>query len=258
LPDLRKRRRLEITTMHQCTINCFFCPQKVYRDAYKSTENLTLQHFKDALYHTPKDVAIEFAGFSEPFLNPECLKMIQYADSEGYKIIVDTTLTGLDPIGIKELTKIPFLAFSLHLPDNKNNARIPINQTYKDTLTACLSSIKVDCFSSMNDTFVSHGRAGNCTDAKAIYKTGKLLCQLGKYRYPSPVMLPNGTLVICCMDYGLTTRLGNIYQTDYDTLIANVKQAELCRHCVYADSPLKSLVRNTVARANGKILRMMN
>lgn len=237
-------RRLEITTMHQCVIDCIFCPQVVYQKAYHHKEDLSLENFKFALANTPKDVVIEFAGFSEPFLNPECKRMIQYADSEDYNIILDTTLTGLSEADIKELSAIDFLAFSLHLPDNVGNAKIPVDtQKYRAALAACLSLMRIDCFSVMNANFVSHGRAGNCKDAPKLYKHGKLVCRLDKFKYSQPVMLPNGDLVSCCMDYGLTNKLGNLFDSSYDELTANLKQTELCRHCTYADSLVRSFVK---------------
>jgi len=239
-----KIRRLEITTMHRCIIDCTFCPQAVYQQAYTQKTDLSLENFKRALAHTPKDVVIEFAGFSEPFLNSECLSMIQYADSEGYRIILDSTLTGLSQEDLKKLSAIDLLAFSLHLPDNKGNAKIPIDtQKYKDTLAACFSLMRVDCFSVMNDNFVSHGRAGNCKDAPKLNKHGKLVCRLNKFKYSQPVMLPNGDLVLCCMDYGLKNKLGNLFDCSYDALTTKIKQTELCKHCIYADSLIKSFTR---------------
>ena len=240
---LSSKYHLEITTMSRCSVDCSFCPQKVYQKAYGEKTNLSLIKFKSALTNVPKNVIIEFAGFSEPFLNPECIDMICYADSEGYRVIIDTTLTGLNPDGIAKIAGCDLVAFTLHLPDNKNNTKILFNtQNYKDTLVACLTKIRVTSFVTMNDDFVSNERAGNCTNTIPRNLKGKISCKLNRIKFPHPVMIPNGDLVLCCMDYGLIHPLGNLFCNSYDklTLPTKVYAGNLCRRCKFAESPLKS------------------
>jgi hypothetical protein len=52
------------------------------------------------------------------------------------------------------------------------------------------------------------------------------------------VMLPNGDVSLCCMDYGLKHILGNLYEQDYEEIIPENNQCfELCRLCENAVEP---------------------
>jgi FkbM family methyltransferase len=243
-------RRLEITTLNKCSVSCRYCPQEVYQHAYTGISKLTLENFKKALNNVPKTVIIEFAGFCEPFLNPECIDMVEYADNQGYQVILDTTLTGLTSEDIQRLSKIDFLAFSLHLPDNQKNTNIPTQSLiYQKALVTCLEAMRVDSFISMNDNFESNLRAGNCKDSKPKRRQGFYLCK--KLSNPAPVLLPNGDIVLCCMDFGLKHNLGNLFITHYDVIVNSpeflkVKQNRfqisgniLCRSCTLSEHPIK-------------------
>ncbi len=59
------------------------------------------------------------------------------------------------------------------------------------------------------------------------------------------VLLPNGDIVLCCMDYGLKHVLGNLLRQSYDEIMCgremlrikeamNGKGDVLCRHCTAA------------------------
>lgn len=58
------------------------------------------------------------------------------------------------------------------------------------------------------------------------------------------VLLPDGTIITCCMDYGMTGIFGNLFEQSYEEVLssegANLARARLkagndsiCRHCIY-------------------------
>ena len=58
------------------------------------------------------------------------------------------------------------------------------------------------------------------------------------------VLLPDGTVLMCCMDYGMTGVFGNLLEQDYMDVIASptacamrgtLERGEsICRHCANA------------------------
>lgn len=191
----------------------------------------------------PKHVAIHFSGFSEPFLNPQCIDMIEYAHREGYKIVLFSTLVGLKSKDIEKLRRCsPEL--TLHLPDNLGNAKISLTQEYRDTLRATLKLLPVDTFYVMDERFISNERAGFCKDAPKRQIHGLFFCE--KLFTPQFVMLPNCDVVLCCMDFGLNHPLGNlasqswldiVESPEYQRVCANRFQTSgtvLCRGCAWA------------------------
>jgi sulfatase maturation enzyme AslB (radical SAM superfamily) len=235
--------RLEITTVSNCVIDCSFCPQQVFQERYDGCKTLRLSDFKIALSKVPKSVAIHFSGFAEPFLNPQCIDMIEYAHREGYRIFLFSTLVGLKSKDLPRLQRCkPKL--TLHLPDKLGNAKIPITQEYKETLKATFEQISVDTFYVMNEHFISNERAGSCINAPIRHIDGWLFCE--KLFVPQFVMLPNCDVALCCMDYGLKHTLGNLVSqfwrdilesSEYQKVCANrfkMDGAVLCRRCAWA------------------------
>ena len=95
-----KLESLEVTLGVGCKLNCRFCPQSVIINEYnkKSCSKirfLKFEDFKKAISRVAKGMLITFSGMCEPFLNPECSKMLKYAFDEGYQITLFTTLTGM-------------------------------------------------------------------------------------------------------------------------------------------------------------------
>jgi hypothetical protein len=234
---------LEITTMCGCINNCKVCPQDVFRKAYSGHIKLSLEDFKNALKTVPKHVIIVFSGFAEPFMNPDCPQMIKYANELGYRIRLYTTLAGLKPEGLELIKDCKFDRVTLHLPDNRKCANIPITQAYKDMLVAFMQTVGIDTFMSMDENgFQDNGRAGNGAIAnKQRHIYGTFYC--GLLAKPSLVMLPNCDVVLCCMDYGLKHNFGNLLTETYANIIDSEKYKKvrhnrfehdgdtLCRNC---------------------------
>ena len=98
---------MEISTNVACRVQCDFCPQELLIEQYSNKNNLndisygqptqmSFDTFKKCLNTIPKSVIISFSGFSEPWLNPDCSKMILHAYKSGYAVQVFSTLVGMN------------------------------------------------------------------------------------------------------------------------------------------------------------------
>lgn len=61
----------------------------------------------------------------------------------------------------------------------------------------------------------AHSRAGNVKWKESYVKTGIVKC---KRKHKCPGLLPNGDLVICCMDYGLKNIIGNLLTSSIEEI----------------------------------------
>ncbi|MGD0329203.1 MAG: SPASM domain-containing protein [Nitrososphaeria archaeon] len=238
---------LEISTAGFCTMNCYFCPQEFYQKAYKGVKFLSLEDFKAALSNVPNDVILDFSGFNEPFINPCAVDMIEYARERGHPVDIFSTLVGLKPEDVKRLAKLNIERFTLHLPDNLGNAKIPITEEYRETLTEVLTTLRIDAFSIMNNNFKNIGRAGLSRGAKRFHKKGFFYCT--HLTHSDFVMLPNCDVVLCPQDFGLKHVLGNLLKQSYMDILnsKDLKRIQrnmftldgdvLCRGCELAVSP---------------------
>ncbi len=255
---------LEITTSipeKGCPINCVFCPQDKLVKSYKSFKSLRLEDFKLLLDKVPKEIIIVFAGFTEPFLNKYCADMILYAHEKGHKISVFTTGVNLSKDDYDKIKGIPFQSaqggFVLHLPDAEGYTYHPVEKYTSDLqkkrFADLLNYISEEPPS--NFSIVTMGtlpeiikqifpntikqqmwsRAGNLERKEGVLsaevKTNPCSCNCYEKLYHN-VLLPNGDIVLCCMDYGLKNVLGNLFREEYEDIIpVNDTPFELCKHC---------------------------
>lgn len=58
------------------------------------------------------------------------------------------------------------------------------------------------------------------------------------------VLLPDGTIITCCMDYGMTGIFGNLFEQTYEEVLSSeaakltrqrlkANNDNICRHCIY-------------------------
>ena len=265
---------MEITTVIGCRVQCTFCPQTLLMNKYEEKANINkitwgepvimgFDTFRTCIDKLPKDTEIDFSGFAEPWLDPECTKMILYAYEKGHRISVFTTLVGMKKEDVIQIKHVNFEKFVLHLPDKESYAKIAVNQQYIQVLKYLLSSginnITCMCMGTIHpdiqkvieisfppDLMIS--RAGNCdSGVKSSKKSGPLLCgaanKNGINILDKNVLLPNGDVCLCCMDYGMEQVLGNLLSSDYASLFKgeifqellkkmNSESSEiLCRNC---------------------------
>ncbi|OOM79960.1 radical SAM/SPASM domain-containing protein [Clostridium sp. BL-8] len=272
--DKRSRPVLEITTRIGCSVNCRYCPQDIlcknYFDNKKSTVNMSFDTFKTCIDKTPDNLMVDFSGFSEPFLNPECLKMILYAAEKGRYISLYTTLVGMTKEIFHKIKKIPFLEVVLHTPDEEEYANIPLTEEYFEVLDLIIDTKKNDgsmfidsanCQSKPHQKVLQHtngkirifseliDRAGNLADENLARKSnvkGLIYCNRA-HGLNHNVLLPDGSVVLCCMDFGMQHVIGNLLDESYENIIngKNInfvknemrkEQGEsiLCRNCTSA------------------------
>jgi len=268
---VKKSRLMEITTTipkNGCVVDCVFCPQTVLSNAYKGKTSMSFIDFKNAIDKLPHDVDIVFAGLSEPWINKDCTKMVIYANRQGHKVSVFTTAVGMTLKDVELIKNIEFTTgsnkgFVLHLPDKQGNAKHPVGDDYKEVLTKLkeyflgksffytISMGEVhDDYKELFPNTVSQqmwSRAGNldieCTLKSELEKVkdkyirtinrAEVLvtcnCEEGVHRN---VLLPNGDVVLCCMDYGLQHVLGNLYTSSYNSILPKQDTPfDLCKLC---------------------------
>jgi hypothetical protein len=122
---------------------------------YRSAKRrLAFDDFQLALDKMPDDVIIIFAGFSEPFLNEYCTRMILHAHAKGHPLCVFTTAVGMTLDDVEQIREIPYSAFphggfTIHLPDARRLARIDVTPGYLEVLEA-LKAAEIRNFSVMS------------------------------------------------------------------------------------------------------------
>ena len=234
---------LEITSKIGCKNMCSYCPQDKLVKAYKDPKKqMNFLEFQTMMKNVPKDVRISFAGFSELFLNPESSLMMKYCIQKRYYTALYTTLTGFTDNDVKVLKGLTFDSVVFHEYDGFgfNREEFEIKKTKfkknihaKDNFgTAIVSqpekSIKgTDLWS----------RGGNLFDIDETLNP--IVCSAGPEAFDHNIALPNGDVVLCCMDYGLKHIIGNLFETHYDNLdrksietLANQRKSDLlCRKC---------------------------
>jgi FkbM family methyltransferase len=262
-----------IDTKNGCVVDCVFCPQRTLQKSYKGKRFMTLKDFKKAVDKLPQEVRVTFAGFTEPWLNKDCTDMVLYAHEKGHPISIFTTGIGMSIDDIERIKHIPFAGnpngcFTLHLPDQERKAKHPITKRYIEVIehfgklqneihnftTMCMGSVHEDVrhvFPSA-PVYDMWSRAGNLV-GEMIMKP-ELLERRSEWRIADHgkkpmtcgcleklyhnVMLPNGDVSLCCMDYGLKHILGNLYKQDYEDIVPENNQCfELCRLCENAVEP---------------------
>jgi hypothetical protein len=226
---------LEITTKVGCPIGCLkYCPQDVLVKNYVSPERvLNLKNFEKAVSTVPRSVEICFSGFCEPFANPDAVRMVEHAYARGHPVSVFTTLYNLSLGDVDALVKVPFEKFCLHLPDGKY-AHIPVSPAYMLNVFTVLQNVRNVGFSCMNGLFASNQRE-DFVRGRNLKRHPIGYCY--KRRYPEFVLMPNGDVQLCCMDFGLKHKVGNLLHEDYSAIrkrfLNGSKKYALCSYCNY-------------------------
>lgn len=277
-------RFVEISVRMGCANNCDYCPQqllmhKYYKENKKTETFLSLEKYKYYLSKIPEDIAISFAGMTDPFFNPEAFEMMEYAAQKGHKLMLFSSLRGLNLEQIKRLNKIDFDMICIHTPDRDGCMKYKADDEY-------LENIRYMKEHNPKASFIVAGRAderiaeildnkveeitissrANNLDLAKINKNVKVkitqkvadnipvFCNVlfwwGHKTLDTPfeveksILLPDGSLLLCCQDYGMEHVLGNLNDNTYDEIIHGEKMKEitdamqcknelplLCREC---------------------------
>lgn len=251
---------MEITTTVGCTLACTFCPQDKLLKAYKkgSDKVMSMRTFESILSKVPKHVRINFSGLSEPWLNPLATEMLQKTLEQGRPVAIYTTLQNMslsDAIIVKSLLEKfePQISLiCLHLPDQSMNMRgYKPSDAFPEVLKTILSVADGNIFPrgklevmTMDGSgqvhedvahivqnlpaWQGHTRAGNISKALSEKIVAmptprhdfSITCGKTPF-YDHNVVMPNGDVLLCCMDYSLDNIIGNILETDYWDLFSS-------------------------------------
>jgi FkbM family methyltransferase len=261
---------LEFTTsipVKGCVVDCAFCPQRTLVNIYDGDRVMSFDSFKKIVDKLPKEIRVTFSGFVEPWLNKRCTDMLIYAHEQGHPVSLFTTGIGMTVEDVDRLKNIPFAegpngGFCLHLPDQERIAKHPMSKKYMKVLERIKevqNEIQGFYLMSMGEVLddVKHlfptahtpemwSRAGNLL-GEAILKpeldkikdrfkhmdhgNKKKTCGCAEDLYHN-VVLPNGDVSLCCMDYGLKEIIGNLYTDDYDDILPKPNTCfTLCQKC---------------------------
>lgn len=249
--------RLEITTMVGCPLMCSFCPQDGLKTSYnkeKDKKHLNLDNFKLALSKIPKYVRIDFSGMAEPWANPDCTSMLRHTLESGYTVAIYTTLYGIAEDECDEIISLlrnhhkQIDVICLHLPDANGNMKgwkysiewdhvfIKFASFGNEQLIARFDVMTMDGSGRPHEalkhhtikmgSWTGHSRAGSLVDDNAKsqnffcpppHHAGAVTCGMTPF-YDHNVMLPNGDVILCCMDYDLKHIIGNLFTQNYTDL----------------------------------------
>lgn len=225
-------RKLEITTIVPCVNNCSYCAQSALKKSIGNMKKkMSFEDFKRAMANVPKDIIIEFAGFSEAFPNKESSLMMKYCVDQGYETHIYTTLVGFTQADADILKGITFDMVSFHVFDGVNMEKFnAAKKLFKENI-----NIKIEREAKLS-VETGYSRAGETKEVKEVL--GSFYCGSTK-EFDHNVLLPNGDVSLCCMDYGLKHIIGNLFETHYDHLdrqhikdLASKQKSDIiCRKC---------------------------
>lgn len=232
---------------------------------------MSLKTFKYIIHWIPRSFDVYFSGFCEPFINPSCTEMILHAYQKGHHVMVFTTMVGLTKNNFQRLIKtIPFTGknyWIIHLPSTNKLESIVVDNSYLELLEFVLQSdmnIKIHYHgNNINDRIKQIicrsryaldywqliSRAGNVSFKdidQSRRLSGPIRCMRADLH--AHIILPDGTVVLCCNDFGMKHILGNVFNQSYHQIhnsgeMKKVKMglyddsiSLLCRNCNYAEN----------------------
>lgn len=228
---------------------------------YRGPRLMSVATFTECLDKLPLDAVISFAGYAEPYLNPECTRMILMAQDRGHTLLLYTTCVGMDLADVESIRDVPFKIVHLHLPDAEGNAKIHTTAAYLAVVDAMADAFPAAKMMQMGKVHPAmekyqarirqtylHSRAGN------VKSNGLGIVQIGQRNAPlrctqsakieDNVLLPDGSLALCCQDWALRHIIGNLLTQSWEEICegdAKRKVKELmiegdclCRTCEFA------------------------
>lgn len=239
--------------------------QAYNRTGARPAAKMSFDTFRTCVDKLPHGAWVDFSAFVEPFLNPRCADMILYAHQKKHPMRVFTTVAGMSREDVDKIKHIDFLRFSLHLPDRPGLMKVNVDDRYRDVLDYLLTQIPAPdamCFGPLHPGLEDIVRARSLKvktrplNNKALGTRGNNIVintsslQLSPYpplkgrvfckpifnknngphgRFNHNVLLPNGDVVLCCSDYGLEHKLGNLLTGEYGDLFHSGQYREIMR-----------------------------
>lgn len=254
-----------------------------FKDNKNRKSKLDLSEFQKMLKNIPEDIDICFNGFSDPYDNNDFWRILNYTCEQKRKVHLYTTFKNVTDIEVEMLRKLSINSFRIHIPDNENMMNISVNESYIRKLSnfermnllnvsyVCIGEPHSDIPELIKNKIkkekVVQLKAGNidkdCIKSeklkfhkncdRIISAEEKVYCNFNsKYKedenkrtnVEKMVLLPDGSIVICCMDFGMEHVLGNLLDVSYNEILCseeytNIKESMncnndktiLCRRC---------------------------
>lgn len=259
-------RTIEITTVSGCKVQCSYCPQAKFAKAHKAVtpvSKMSIDTFDNCIETIPQDVDISFSGYAEPWLNDSCTYMVESAVKHGHGVKIFTTLVGMSAADAARIISLPLKRIVIHLADDGTFMHVNVNNDYLKVLEIfanaelphlsfmSIGKVRENILKVIPQELVSYhaliSRAGNVTEEIIIPPSelrGNLICSAERlYRN---VLLPNGDVTLCCMDFGRRHVIGNLLLNRYEDLhkssefnkiiaiMAGEEGELICRRCEFA------------------------
>lgn len=264
---------MEVSLYVGCSVNCSYCPQfSLFKLSKK--RKMSVEDYKILLDKIPSTTHIGFIGMSEPLLYKDFNQIVDYTLNKNHKIICFTTLPEKIPSNINVfLNQDLWYKRSVHIKDSHMSYNSITDEylyylekyfdqidtkdtTKKDTITILSKNIneKIESLISKYnlENYVFRTEPFQRIRAPISYKNplvpnrvyGKIYCSQGHDRIQH--LLPDGDVVLCCMDVEKNHVLGNLFKNSYSELYNNneyikVQQGfdddkikTICRACVFA------------------------
>ena len=221
----------------------------------------------------PREATILFSGMVEPLHNPLCIDMMKMALERGHKVDLYSTFSEISFQETEEISKLPLGFVGLHVADKRRFANIVTDEAYYEKINHLVNAKKEDgtpfinvcnaqteaddraaaiCEGKYEILTTMLDRAGNLKDENLYSRQtlhGKISCSLCGQKLNHNILLPDGTLLLCCMDYGMQHVLGNLLEQSYEEIMeqeemrriragieGDEKIAVLCRKCSCANT----------------------
>lgn len=233
-------RVLEITTMSGCGVACSYCPQLTFATIQRriaDRPDMSLEIFDQCIATVPVSVDISFAGYAEPWLNPLCTDMVKHAHAKGHGLRIFTTLVGMSPEHLEDVIRLAPKLMVIHLFDDGEymDGRF-VRDGYLSLLQRLVALdapwLRFLIFGSVHRDIRSVvpaerlvttrpliSRAGTVSSQIVPERAtllGPIVCT--EARHYRNVLLPNGDVTLCCMDYRRAHVLGNLTRMSYEQL----------------------------------------
>jgi radical SAM protein with 4Fe4S-binding SPASM domain len=248
---------VEFTLTAACALMCPYCPQGLYARAYKRTPGLrsaTLDEYKRMLTNVADTTRnIDFSGYTEPLHNRHWYDIFRHTLEQGYTVTLFSTLGSASLDDLDRLSELAINRIYVHLLDHvAQPAKLEFfiercRQHHRDLLfiyfdqdgkeLAAAFQDRVNC-----ERWTAHSRAG-LVDVGRRHVPGAVSCL--EQREFCSVVLPNGDVHICCMDFALQHKIGNLLENSlaeihnsngartFRATMASPRDG-ICNHCIYA------------------------
>lgn len=276
-------RELEVTLVVGCPNKCSYCPQDVLLEAYESVRVMPFGFYKECLDKVDSSVKVHFSAFGEPCCHPDIVRITNYTLDKGHELMFFTTLVGVSMADLKQLEGLKYDAFVVHLINEVEQVS-PLDDAYFERLAFVANGD----FSNL--VFITTGKNSKrsldvvkdcrCQGLVRISRGGlmpwvnKIVPYKGGIwcrRTDQNVLMPNGDVIICSVDFGLRYKIGNLLSQSVEEIDGSVEKRQflldmefgkvgMCNNCEYARRaffgcrrfyPVKSLISHSIVFLKG-------